>query len=152
VPGIFPAISALKKLLGAFCYRQSDTTPLFSFVLECFMLKGMKTLLVLLLLSVTACSHAPDRTKENDAEVATLSKPAADQRLAEVRKSLETMEERVRAAHARLVNAEAQATTDVTKQSAVDGAEAELASLQQKRAALSHEEHTLEARLRELDN
>jgi hypothetical protein len=137
--------------LGAFCYWQSGTThPLFSFVLQCFMLKGMKTFAALLLLCVTACSHAPDRSLENDAEIAAMAKPAAEQRLGDVKMRLETVEERVRAAHARLDNAEAQSATDVTKQSAVDGFEAELDSLQQKRAALQHEEHALEMRLREL--
>lgn len=117
------------------------------------MLEGMKLLCAFLLVCLSACSHAPadsDTLKASDAAIAALTKPAADQRLAEVQKRIEALDERVAASRARRDNLQSQASTDVTKQPAVDGAEAELATLQQRRAALQHEERALEARLREL--
>ncbi|MGZ3670799.1 MAG: hypothetical protein ACXWR4_12855, partial [Bdellovibrionota bacterium] len=82
--------------------------------------------------------------------IAALPQAELSQRLAENQKQLDSVEERLNVTRARRDNLQLQAGTDVNKQNAVDGAEAELASLQAKRATLLHERHLLEGRQREL--
>jgi len=115
----------------------------------------MKTLFVLVLLHLSACSRAPseiDRRRQSDSEIATLDRAGLDSQLAATRKDLEALAEELVAARARRDSRQIQASTDLNKQNAVDGVEAEIESLQQRLSLLMHRQHSLEARGRELNN
>jgi hypothetical protein len=110
---------------------------------------------LLVLVCFSACSHAPPESnvgRESNAAIAALGRPDASARLADTLLQLDKLDERLKVTRARRDNAQGQAANDVRKQSAVDGAEAELSAIQQQRSTLLHEQHVLEARIRELDN
>ena len=113
----------------------------------------MRFLLALLLLS--SCSHAPAESeyeRVRATEIAGLNRHDVDTQLAEANAELTVVEDRLAITRARRDNLQGQASTDVNKQNAVEGAEAELATLQSRRGVLLHEQHLLEARSRELAN
>lgn len=112
-------------------------------------------MLAVVLLSLSACSHGPsdaELRQKSDTEIASFDRGAVDSRLSATLKSLEALDAQLEAAYARRDSLQVQASTDVNKQNAVDGTEAEIAAIQQKRSKLLHEQHALEARLRELEN
>ncbi len=112
----------------------------------------MKKVTFLLPLLLFACSHGDtDRTEEEAAAVAVLPAPAVDESLITVGREIDSVNNQLRGAESRRDNFRLQATADPNKESAVDGAEAEIATLEAKRARLEHRRHLLEGRKRELD-
>jgi hypothetical protein len=102
----------------------------------------------LLILLLGACSHAPAGLEE--AEIARLSLPEATARLEATVKEVRNVDERWKDAELRRDNYKLLASTDATKQNFVDGAEAEIDALRERRGRLAHRQHLLEGRLREL--
>ena len=113
---------------------------------------GWMKRIFLLFCLLSGCSHAPATSSnaEQDTAIAQLSRSEADGQLAQTASELKDLDEKINTVGARRDNLQMQAGTDVNKQNAVDGAEAELGALQAKRAALLHRQHVLEGRLREL--
>ena len=79
-----------------------------------------------------------------------MNRSEADQRMAETKKELSDVNERLRTADTQLSQFELQAADNSAKQDAVEGTRAEVAGLQTKLEALLHRQHLLEARMREL--
>lgn len=111
----------------------------------------MKFLVLTSWIFCCACSHsAPTSPHQEDASLGQLNQSDAVTNLEDTLVELQKVDERIRSAQTRRDNYQLQAGSDVTKQSAVEGTEAELEALQTKRGALLHRQHVLEARLREL--
>lgn len=104
-----------------------------------------------LLLLLSACTHAqPDRSAEQAAAIAALSLQEVDAQSASVETEISLLEEQVRSAQSRRDYFRLQATRDAAKQDAVEGTEAQIASLEAKLSSAEHRKHLLDARRREL--
>lgn len=77
--------------------------------------------------------------------------PAVDESVALTEKEIAALDQKIRGAEVRRDSYRLQMVSDPNKESAFDGAEAELATLEAKRARLEHRKHLLEGRKRELN-
>lgn len=113
-------------------------------------IRQLSLLLVLMLLS---CSEAPVVPVSHRPEtIAKLSAAQVNSQLAELDAEIDSLETEIHSAEARRDHWRVQQGADAQKAAAVEGVEADLASLQSRKGVMMERQRLLEKRRRELQN
>ncbi len=113
-------------------------------------MKNLSASLFFVFLTLSACSTTPQL--EPPEYFAKLSRGDAEAQLSQVQDDLEEIDKEIRGAEVRRDSAQMKQGTDATQDGAVEGTEADLASLQNKKGVLINKQLMLERRLRDLND